>query len=129
MDIQWMIFAKGFTENKDSTLSILGIFHHVNLNLLPDKKCSMLLIAKVKPEISEIGEYKDIELKIEHIGSKWSLKRNTRYKVHNLSTWVKRIPYLIIPIRDLELPHSGEYVFRLFVGNEFKNEESITVSI
>jgi hypothetical protein len=130
MEIQWIIFAKGIAENKiDHTFNILGIYEHVNMYMFPDKKCTVWLIAKVKPEIVEVGEVKDIEIDISNIENKWNLKRYIKYKVHDLKTLVDKIPYIVIPLRDLELQYSGEYVFKIIVDGKYKNEESLNVTV
>lgn len=130
MEIQWIIFAKGFNENyEDNTFNILGIFEHVNMWLIPEKKCTVLLIAKVKPNIVEVGETKEIEIEITQIENKWVLKRYTHYKVHDLATWIEKIPYIIIPLRDLEFQYSGEYIFKVLVDGEYKNEELLKVTV
>ena len=59
MDIQWIIIAREFRTNLDTTMCIDGIFHHLR-RVSPDKNVAMLLIAKLKPSITEIGEIKVI---------------------------------------------------------------------
>ncbi len=77
-----------------------------------NKKVSVLLIAKMNPGISEAGQVKDVIVVVSHIKKgKIGLFR-TKYKVHDLATWANRIPYMIMPLRDLVLPYSGGYTVK-----------------
>jgi hypothetical protein len=128
MDIQWMMFAKEYIENKDTTIDINGIFSHLTIGSLV-KEAPMLLIAKVKPDISEVGQIKDVIVFVEHIKKGRTQFFRTEYKVHDLATWANFTPYMLLKLKDVKLEHQGEYTFRIFIDKQYKNEESITVNI
>lgn len=128
MEIQWVMLAKEFRTNPDGTMCIDGIFHHIS-NALPDENITMMLIAKVRSSITEAGNIKEVGVAVEHVekGVVWINK--LPYQIHDVSSVLNKKPYMIIRLIDIKFPFSGEYTFKMFVDREYKNEESITVSL
>lgn len=128
MEIQWVMLAKEMRTNPDSTLCIDGIFHHLR-NVIPNEKNTMMLIAKARASITEAGDVKEIAIAIEHIekGLVWINK--IPYKVHDFTSVLNEKPYIGLRLLDIKFPYSGEYTFKVYVGREYKNEESIMVSL
>lgn len=122
MDIQWVIIAREIRTNPDTTMCIDGIFHHLNTYVFPDGKVDLLLIAKVKIDVTEAGDAKEIAVVIEHIKEGLVWMGTASYKVRDIVKVLNEKPYITLPLRNLELPYSGEYTFKLFVDKEYKNE-------
>ena len=123
MEIQWVMLAKEIRTNPDTTMCIDGIFHRIHSDVVP--LASMLLIAKLNPSPSDIGQAKILDLTVYHNGNQigW---RQFRYKVHDEDMWESRYPYATLPLRNVHL-RQGKYTFRLSIENESTNEESIIV--
>lgn len=127
MDIQWVIIAKELRTNLDTTMSIDGIFHHIDRSKLISIP-SMLLIARIITNPTEVGECKIILLQFEYDKKGVLGTFPMQYQIHDMDTWANRVSYIGIPLRKIKLPYMGRYTFKLFVDNEYKNEESITVT-
>lgn len=125
MEIQWIMLAREFRENPDSTICIDGIFHRINVGKMTDRP-SMMLIAKLNPDPIDVGKVKRLLLRIEcdgdFVGGLFA-----QYKVHDEDIWGSRLPYIMLKIESLSLERLGKYTFRLFVENESQNDESIIV--
>jgi len=128
MEIQWVMLAKEVRKNSDTTMCIDGIFHHLN-NISPDKNVAMVLIVKLKPSITEVGEIKQIGIAIQHTekGLVWIQK--TPYKVHDVYSVLYEHPYMARRLLNVKFPYSGEYTFKVIVPKECEKEESIMVSL
>lgn len=125
MRIQWIIIAKQYGTNPDTTMYIDGIFHRITIRG-ENNKVSMVLIAKVNINPTEVGEDKDLILEVSHDKEGRLMANHVPYKVRDMTTWANYTPYVSMQLDDMRLPYSGEYTFRLFVDKGY-NEEVISV--
>jgi len=129
MEVQWLMFAKEFEIKEDTLIDIRDIYHQIT-DVLPDKPITLVnLVARIKPDIDDIGTDKRIRIDMSHIQHGLVNKYDYEYHVRDLRTWVNNIQYIVLTMRNIIVPYSGEYVFSLYVDDVFKIDESLFASI
>lgn len=125
MEIQWIIIAMKFMANKgDKLFNIIGIVHRVNMSKYKGIG-TLELIAKVNMLPHEESMRKMLKLEIVHRDAIKTFE--IPYTLPSWNIWINEyVPYISIPLRNMQFPESGEYTFRLIVDGELKNQESIT---
>jgi hypothetical protein len=120
MEIQWVIIARELTVHSDATVSIMGIIHHIDR-----RKLDMMQGIKVIFKPNEVGETKTVIMQLLHENNSLGGVK-IPYTIHDLDTWLNKVPYAYLPLDRISFPNPGRYTFRLFVDKSYR-EESITV--
>ena len=124
MEIQWVIIADS-TELERGILTIRHIFQEAIADG-PPYLVSFVMVAKVHQEIAELGEEKNVTVDIKNDVRESVAVWNLTYPMFSLDEWLKGSPYIVEP-QTIPFPKPGDYIFEVYVDEEFQTSEWLTV--
>lgn len=128
MKVQLFLLADYASVSSDGKLNVMGIFRAINSSGFPTIHPSMYLVLSLVAELGEVGQERDITIKMMDADGKEQFSVTTKADLPESEDLGMPEVNSVIQLRDVPFPKPGPYMFVLIVDRDHKAQLSLQVN-
>ena len=128
MEVTLSLLADSANISQEGKLNILGEFNNINASSFPVVLPSMMLVLRFRAERVEIGQEKQLEIRLSDPDGAELGKANATFVVPDAPPGRRVNIGNILPIQMAAFPRAGDYRFDVMINGDQKADVQLTIT-